>query len=322
MKMTENSVALPKAAVRRKKWEKRVKLYKSQKSLFAMILPWMIVTLIFSYVPLTGWIMAFQNFKPAKGYFGSKFVGLDQFTFLFNEAGFWRSFRNTLAMSTLNLIFGFVFAIGFALLLNEVRNRFFKRVVQTVSYLPHFLSWIIVCGLISNILSSSDGALNNLLMWLGVIDKPILWLGIQKYFWWIVAFSNVWKEMGWNSIIYLAAMSAIDTSLYEACEIDGGNRYRKMWHITLPGIRPTIIVLLIMNLGFILNAGFEVQYLFGRGLIMDVSETIDIFVLKYGITLGNYSLATAAGIFKSVISIIMIVTTNYLSGKIEDEKLF
>ncbi len=320
--MTENSVALPKAVVRRKKWERKIKLYKSQKSLFAMILPWMIMTFIFSYLPLTGWIMAFQNFKPAKGYWGSKFVGFDQFAFLFREAGFWRAFRNTLAMSTLNLIFGFVFAIGFALLLNEIRNRFFKRVVQTVSYLPHFLSWIIVCGLISNILSSSDGTLNNLLMWLGVIDKPILWLGIPKYFWWIVAFSNVWKEMGWNSIIYLAAMSAVDTSLYEACEIDGGSRYRKMWHITLPGIRPTIIVLLIMNLGFILNAGFEVQYLFGRGLIMDVSETIDIFVLKYGITLGNYSLATAAGIFKSVISIFMIVTTNYLSGKIEDEKLF
>lgn len=287
-----------------------------------MIIPWMIFTFIFSYLPLTGWIMAFENFKPGKGYWGSTFVGFDQFAFLFKEAGFWRALRNTLAMSTLNLIFGFVFAIGFALLLNEVKKTSFKRIVQTVSYLPHFLSWIIVCGLIANILSTSDGALNNLLMWMGVLDKPVLWLGEQKYFWWIVAFANVWKEMGWNSIIYLAAMSAIDTSLYEACEIDGGSRYRKMWHITLPGIRPTILVLLIMNLGWILNAGFEVQYLFGRGLIMDVSETIDIFVLKYGMTLGNYSLATAAGIFKSVISILMIVCTNYLSGKIEDEKLF
>jgi putative aldouronate transport system permease protein len=142
-----------------------------------------------------------------------------------------------------------------------------------------------------------------------------LWLGEPKFFWWITAFSNVWKEMGWNSIIFLAAMSAIDTELYEACEIDGGNRYRKMWHITLPGIRSTIIVLLIMNAGWILNAGFEVQYLFGRGLVMDVSETIELYVLKYGITNGNYSLATAAGIFKSVVSIIMIAGTSLLAKK-------
>lgn len=317
--MTVLNPALPQTPKRRRS---TLKKYWAQKSLFFMILPWMIFTFIFSYLPLTGWVMAFENFRPGKGYWGSPFVGFDQFAFLFKEQGFWRSLRNTVAMSSMNLIFGFIFAIVFALLLNEIRNTYFKRVVQTISYLPHFLSWIIVCGLISSILSTSDGAFNNLLMWLGIIDKPILWLGEPKYFWWIVAFANVWKETGWNSIIYLAAMSSIDSTLYEACEIDGGSRYRKMWHITLPGIRQTILVLLIMNLGWILNAGFEVQYLFGRGLVMDVSETIDIFVLKYGITLGNYSLATAAGIFKSVISIIMIVSTNYLSGKIEDERLF
>ena len=265
--------------------------------------------------------MAFQNYRPAKGYLNSPFVGLDQFKFLFTDKIFWQDLRNTLAMSTMNLIFGFIFAIGFALLLNEIRNVGFKRITQTISYLPHFLSWIIVCSLISNILSTYDGILNNLLMWLGLIDKPILWLGEPKYFWWIVAFSHVWKEMGWNSIIYIAAMAGIDPQLYEACEIDGGNRYRKMWHITLPGIRPTIVVLLIMNIGWILNAGFEVQYLFGRGLVMDVSETIDIFVLKYGITNGNYSLATAAGIFKSLISIILISIANYISGKLGEESI-
>jgi len=282
----------------------------------------MIITFIFSYYPLAGWIMAFQNFKPAKGYWHSKFVGFDQFTFLFKDPVFWNDFRNTLGMSVLNITFGFVFAIGFALLLNEIRSIGFKRVIQTASYLPHFLSWVIVCSLISNILSTSDGTLNNLLMSLGLVDKPVLWLGEQKYFWWIVAFSNVWKEVGWNSIIYIAAMSTIDPALYESCEIDGGNRYKRMWHITLPGIRQTIVVLLIMNVGWILNAGFEVQYLFGRGLVVDVSETIDIFVLKYGITLGNYSLATAAGIFKSVISIVLIAGTNYLSGKLDEESVF
>jgi len=320
--MEQKNLALQNQAVRLNQRKSRLKEYRAQISLFVMVIPCMIITFIFAYYPLSGWIMAFQNFRPAKGYLHSKFVGFDQFTFLFKDHVFWNDFRNTLGMSVLNLIFGFVFAIGFALLLNEIRKLGFKRLVQTASYLPHFLSWVIVCALISNILSTYDGTLNNLLMSLGLIDKPILWLGEQKYFWWIVSFSHVWKEVGWNSIIYIAAMSAIDTELYEACEIDGGNRYRKMWHVTLPGIRPTIIVLLIMNLGWLLNAGFEVQYLFGRGLVMDVSETIDIFVLKYGITNGNYSLATAAGIFKSVISIALVSITNYISGKVSEESVF
>ena len=317
--MVEMSLVSQDKLRKRQQREMKIKQYKAQKALFAMAIPCMIFTFIFSYWPLSGWIMAFQNFRPAKGYWRSTFVGLDQFTFLFKEEGFWRAFRNTLAMSVINLVFGFVFAIAFALLLNEIRRMGFKRITQTVSYLPHFLSWIIVCSLISNILSTNDGALNNVLMALGLIDKPVLWLGEQKYFWLMVGFANVWKDMGWNSIIYLAAMSAIDTEMYEACDIDGGNRYRKMWHITLPGIRQTIVVLLIMNLGWLLNAGFEIQYLLGRGLVMDVSETIDIFVLKYGISNGNYSLATAAGIFKSVISIALVASTNWLAGKVDED---
>lgn len=295
---------------------------KAQKSLFFMIIPCMVYTFIFSYWPLSGWIMAFQNFKPSKGYSGSPFVGFQQFGILFGEKEFWLSLRNTLAMSSMNLVFGFIFSIGFALLLNEIRMTKFKKLTQTISYLPHFLSWVIVCSLISNILSTSDGTLNNLLMGLGIIDKPILWLGEQKYFWWIVAFSNVWKEMGWNSIIYIAAMAGIDSSLYEAAEIDGANRYAKMWHVTLPGIRSTIVVIMIMNLGWILNAGFEVQYLLGRGLVQDVAQTLDIYVLKYGINSGNYSLATAAGIFKSVVSIILVAGTSYLASKFGEEGLF
>lgn len=303
------------------RYKKSFQKLKAQKALLFMIIPCMIFTFIFSYWPLRGWIMAFQNFRPAKGYSGSDFVGLKQFKFLFNEPDFWLSFRNTLGMSVLSLVFGFITAILFALLLNEIRLLGFKKLTQTISYLPHFLSWVIVCSLISNILSSSDGMLNNMLMGLGVIDKPILWLGVKKYFWWIVAFSNVWKEMGWNSIIYIAAMSGIDSALYEAAEIDGANRYRRMWHVTLPGIRSTIIVIMIMNLGWILNSGFEVQYLLGRGLVQDVAQTLDIFVLKYGISNGNYSLATAAGIFKSVISIALVMSANYLAGKFGEDNL-
>lgn len=298
-----------------------LKRLSAQKMLFIMIIPCMIITFLFCYYPLSGWIMAFQQYKPAKGYAGSPFVGFDQFKFLFSDVEFWRAMRNTLAMSVMNLVFGFIFAIAFALLLNEIKISKVKRVVQSVSYLPHFLSWVIVCSLISNILSSSDGALNNVLMALGIIDSPVLWLGKEEYFWWVVAFANVWKEMGWNSIIYIAAISGIDPSLYEAAEIDGANRYRKMWHVTLPGIKSTIIVILIMNLGWILNAGFEVQYLLGGGLLADVSQTIDIFVLKYGINIGNYSLATAAGIFKSVISVALVFGTNFIAKKLGEDSL-
>lgn len=292
----------------------------AQKMLYIMIIPCMIYAFIFCYWPLRGWIMAFQNFRPTKGYLGSKFVGLDQFQFLFSDAEFWLSVRNTLAMSLLVLVLGNLFAIGFALLLNEVRVDRFKKFTQTISYLPHFLSWVIVCSLVSNILSSS-GTVNNILMSLGVIDQPVLWLGEQKYFWGVVTVANIWKETGWNSIIFIAAMAGIDTSLYEVADLDGANRYRKMWHVTLPGIRSTIMVLVIMNLGWILNGSFEIQYLLGDGMLQDVSQTIDIFVLKYGISIGNYSLATAAGIFKTVISLVLVFGTNWIANRVGEDNL-
>jgi putative aldouronate transport system permease protein len=319
--MSNGNIVLKAKTASPLKRENKWKEYKTQRDLFIMIIPCMILTFIFSYWPLTGWIMAFQNFRPAKGYFGSPFVGFDQFKFLLEAPEFWRAFRNTVCMSVLNLTFGTIFAIGFALLLNEIRLNGFKRVVQTISYLPHFLSWVIVCSLIANMLAS-DGMLNNLLIALGLIDKPVLWLGTPQYFWWVNTFSTVWKETGWNSIIYIAAMTSIDPELYESCEMDGGSRYTKMWHITLPGIRNTIMVLLVMNIGWLLNSSFEVPYLLGnRGLVLDVSQTIDIYVLKYGINLGNYSLATAAGIFKSVISIALVAGANYMSSKINEETL-
>lgn len=321
MEMSDNNPVLRKKTINVQKRGDNWKKFVAQKDLFIMVVPCMIMTFIFCYWPLKGWIMAFENYKPFKGYLGSTFVGLDQFKFLFQDMNFWNAFRNTIAMSVLGLIFGFVFAIGFALLLNEITNIAFKRVVQTISYLPHFLSWVIVCSLISRILSTSDGTLNNILMAIGIIHKPILWLGEPKYFWWVNTFSNVWKEMGWNSIIYLAAMTSIDPALYESCEIDGGNRFTKMWHITLPGIRNTILILLVMNIGWVLN-GFDFQYLLGnKGLVQDVSQTIDVYAIKYGISLGNYSLATAAGIFKSVISVVLVAGASYLSGKFDENAL-
>ena len=178
-----------------------------------------------------------------------------------------------------------------------------------------------MCSLISKMLSTNDGAVNNVLMKLGLIKEPLLCLDDQKYFWWITTFANIWKETGWNSIIYIAAIAGIDQSLYEAAELDGAGRFRKMWHVTLPGIKSTIIVLLIMNLGWVMNASFEVPYILGSGLLQDVSQTIDIFVLKYGMNIGNYSLATAAGIFKSVISLFLVFSTNAIANKMGESSL-
>ncbi len=299
-------------------WERML----NQKELILMSIPFVAYALVFYYLPLAGWVMAFQNFKPAKGLLDQKWVGFKHFIFLFSDKTFLTVIRNTLAMSIINLALGFAFSIGFALLLNEVRQLKIKKLIQTVSYLPHFLSWIIVTGIVLDALSTETGIINQLLMYFNIIQSPINFLADPKYFWGIVGFSNVWKGTGWGSIIYLAAITAISPDLYEAASIDGANRLQKIWHITLPGIKPTIFILLIINMGNVLNAGFEVQYLLGNGLVQRVSQTIDIFVLKYGIGLTNYSLATAAGIFRSVISIILIVIANYAAKAAGEERLF
>lgn len=298
------------------------KQLKNQKTLILLSIPFAIYAIIFCYVPLVGWLMAFQNYKPKTGLLHSKFVGLQKFKMLFSDDTFLKVIRNTLAMGVINLVLGTVCAILFAILLSEVHGKYTKRVVQTVSYLPHFLSWVIVTGIVFDVLSMENGILNQLLVTLHIIKQPINWLAYPKYFWWIVGFANIWKETGWNSIIYLAAITSINSDLYEAASIDGAGRLSKIWHITLPGLKPTIFILLIMNIGNVLNAGFEVQYLLGNGLVQSVSQTIDIYVLKYGISQGDYSIGTAAGIFKSLVSIILIVIANKSAKLMGEEHLF
>lgn len=277
--------------------------------------------LIFCYFPLVGWLMAFQNYKPKDGLLHSTFIGLDKFKQLFSDVAFLKVIRNTLAMGVINLIATFIAAIVFAILLNEIKSKFGKKSVQTISYLPHFLSWIIVTGILHDALSSS-GIVNELLLKFHILDQPLNFFAHPQYFWGIVAFANVWKETGWNAIIYLSAITAIDPSLYEAASIDGAGRWAKIKYVTLPGIRPTIMILLLMNVGNVLNAGFEIQYLLGNGLVQSVSQTIDIYVLKWGISQGDYALGTAAGIFKSLVSIILIVIANQIAKHNGDERLF
>jgi len=294
----------------------------------------MLYRLLFSYVPLLGWVIAFQDFKPRFGltifeqFTNSDWIGLDHFralldfTSLFGER-FLRAVYNTFGQSLLTMALGFVCAIGLSLLLNEIRQRGIKRVVQNILYLPHFLSWVIVASLASAALSlpTSGGFINEVLVWTGIIKEPIIWLGDPKYFWGVVAGTHLWKNLGWNTIIYLAAITAIDPSLYEAASIDGANRYRKMWHITLAGIRPTIVILLIMNAGWLLTSGFEIQYFLGSGTTVSRAENIDIFILTYGIRMNQFGLATAAGILRTVVSIAMLSFVNFIAGKLGEDKL-
>lgn len=314
---------MARAQVSNVKKDKRItwKEIKRQKTLLIISFFVVVYGFIFYYLPLTGWVMAFQNYKPKNGLLGSEFIGLDKFKFLFSDATFIKVIRNTFCMGALNLLTTTVMAILFAILLNEIRNSVVKKTIQTVSYLPHFLSWIIVTGILHDALSST-GIINDLLMRAGFINQAINFFAHTKYFWPIVAFANCWKETGWNAIIYLAAITSIDPCLYEAASIDGAGRLAKIRYITLPGIKPTIIILLLMNMGNVLNAGFEVQYLLGNGLVQSVSQTIDIYVLKWGISQNDYSLGTAAGIFKSAVSIALILLSNAWAKRAGEERLF
>lgn len=299
----------------------KIKLLGKQKMLILMSLPFVLYIILFRYIPLWGWTMAFQDYKPYKSFTQQDWVGLKWFIQLFTEKEFLLSLRNTVGMSLISTALGYITAILIAVFLNEVRIIGIKRFVQTVSYLPHFLSWVIVTGLVANVLSVEDGILNDILLGLHIVKSPIQWLAVQKYFWHIIGWTYVWKEVGWNTIVYLGAMTAIDPCLYEAAQIDGCGRLRKIWHITLPGIKPTIIIMMIMSAGHILDANFEMPYLLQNGMIQDVAETIDIYVLKYGFKLSRYGLATAAGIFKNAVNILLLVIANGIAKRSGEERL-
>jgi len=286
------------------------KTFVQQKYLYMMSIPFVILVLIFNYFPLWGWTMAFQNYKPARSFFEQEWVGFEHFIQLFSDERFYLVLRNTLGMSLLGLTVGFVMPIIFAVLINEVRINFLKRTVQTITYLPHFVSWVVVAGIVTKMLSIDGGVINELLVNWGLVDKPVQFMAKGEYFWGIVVAADIWKEMGWNAIIFLAAIAGIDPQLYEAAKVDGAGRLRRIWHVTLPGIRPTILVLLILNIGHLTTIGFEKQLLLGNPLVVDYAEVLDLYALNYGIGLGRFSYGTAIGIFNSVVSIILLFIAN------------
>ncbi|HBL37099.1 MAG TPA: protein lplB [Firmicutes bacterium] len=294
---------------------------KKQKVLLFMSIPFIIHIIVFKYIPIWGWTLAFQNYWPGKGFLQQVWVGLDNFRWLFNDPVFYQVLRNTLAMSIIQLVFGMLSSITLALIINEVRIVIFKKTAQTISYLPHFISWVVAANLVRDLLSTDGGIVNEVLMKLKLIEEPIMFLGIPKLFWWIIGASYVWKEVGWGAIIYLAAIASIDPNLYEAATIDGAGRLRRIWHITLPSIQPIIVILLIMNMGYLLSSGFEQQYLLQNGRVIDYARVFTIYELDYGIKMMRYSFATAVGIFRSVVSLVLVFAANYLAKRLGQERL-
>lgn len=314
------------AAVKSRERKALLKTVWSQRQLHQMMLPGLLFLLIFSYFPMYGVVMAFQNYELGDVIGMSRWAGFKHFADFFRTRDVLKILRNTLSMSLLRLAFGFPAPILLALLLNECTCRWFKRSLQTISYLPHFISWVVVTQIVMQTLSPDGGMLNEILLAMGVIDTPIMFMALPSAFWMIVVLSDVWKNVGWNSIIYLSAMSSIDPQLYEAADMDGAGRLQKARFITLPGIAPTVVILLILQISKLMNAGFEEIMLFTNDMkntmVKDVAEVIGTYVLRYGIRNMRYSYAVAVGLFQSVVSIVLLLIANTISRKVSESSLF
>lgn len=298
-----------------------IKSFRTQKQMWIICAGALLWVLIFCYIPMMGNIIAFFDYIPGRSLFECDFIGFKNWIDFFSLPDMWRVFRNTLVISGLSMTIGFVMPIIFALLLNEIHHTLFKKVIQTISYLPYFISWVVVASILFTLLGT-EGNINSLLMHFGWIQKPISFLNEKNYFWGILTSANIWKDLGWSAIIYISAIAGVDQELYQAGAVDGLGRFGKVWHITLPGIAPTIILLFIMNIGNILNAGFEQQLLIGNPLTKEVYENIDTYVYRYGVQIGRYSFATAVGLMKSVIGFALVMIANKISAKLTDMRLF
>jgi putative aldouronate transport system permease protein len=288
--------------------------------LYIMLIPAVVVVLIFSYGPMVGIVMAFQRVLPGRGIFGSPWVGFDNFTFVLGMPNFFQVVWNTIFISGLKGIMGVFVPVTVALMLNNVTSHLFKRSVQTIVYLPHFLSWIILAGIFVDILSPSEGVVNNLLKTVGM--QPIFFLGDDKIFPFTMVATDIWKSFGFGTIIYLAALTDIDPTLYEAAVVDGASRWQQTWHITLPGIAGTIIMLTTLSLGNILNAGFDQIFNLYSPLVYRTGDIIDTLVYRTGIMNYQYGVATAVGLFKSVVSLLLIGIAYKLAAKFADYRIF
>jgi len=291
------------------------------RSLYIMLIPVVLYFILFQYKPMYGAVIAFKDFNPFVGVWDSKWVGFKHFISFFESYYFWRLLRNTVLLSVLNLVFAFPAAIILALLLNEVKNQIFKRVVQSISYLPHFISLVVVCGMIIDFLQP-DGIINRMITAIGLVEEPISFLILPEWFRTIFVASGIWQGVGWSSIIFLAALSGINPSLYEAAVVDGAGRWKQMLNITLPGIMPTIVILLIINIGNFMVVGYDKIILLYNPATYETADVIGSFVYRRGVLEANYSFTAAVGLFNSVINFIMLILVNQVAKKKAETSLW
>lgn len=288
--------------------------------LHILIIPGVILVFIFHYIPMFGIMMAFQKFVPAKGFWNSDWVGLDNFRYIFNMPNIWNVMWNTVYIAVMKIAANLVVPIVFALLLNEVRKNSFKRTIQTIIYFPHFLSWVILGGVLIDVLSPTSGIINQFLGIFGI--DPIYFLGNAKWFPYTLVITNTWKEFGYNTIVYLAALTAIDPTLYEAAVVDGAGRWKQTWHITLPGILPIVTLMTVLSLGNVLNAGFDQVFNLYSPSVYSAGDVIDTMVYRIGMVEAQFSVSAAIGLFKSVISFVLVVISNKLANKYAGYRVF
>jgi len=319
--MSKPSAAQPKAKADRLSkpgsWRRD---FVKNKSLYILAIPLIAYFLIFNYGPMFGLVMAFQDFKPARGIFGSDFVGLKNFIDFFTSPNFVTVLRNTFVISALGLFIGFPLSIGFALLINEIHIKWFKKTVQTISYMPYFVSTIVLCGLIIEF-CSSRGLITNLLVDMGVLERQNL-LQNPDYFWAINLISDEWQGLGYGSIVFIAAITNVSGELHEAAAIDGANRLQRVWHITLPGIKPMVVTMLILKCGTLLTVGFDKILNLYNSSIYSTADVISTYVQRVGLNGGQYGYATAVGLFNSVVNLILLLLANYVSSKYAEQSLF
>ncbi|OMF16072.1 sugar ABC transporter permease [Paenibacillus sp. FSL H7-0331] len=320
--METQSSAMQSSITREKKKVRRplVSDIRRDKYLYMLILPGVIFFIIFKYFPMWGIVIAFQEYSPYAGVWNSDWVGLEHFIRFFSNPDFILLFRNTMVISFLNLVFFFPLPIVLSLLLNEVNNKFFKSVIQSIVYLPHFLSWVIIVGISFLLLSQSSGIVNMMMSSIGLPKYDFL--TNTDTFWGMLVLQNIWKETGWGTIIILAAITAVDPQLYEAAKIDGANRWLQAWHVTLPGIRSVVLVLLILRLGHIMDVGFEQVFLMSNGAVAQYADVFETYVYRNGIQSGQFSYSTAVGLFKSLVGLVLVIVANRLAKKIGEDGVY
>lgn len=293
---------------------------KRQSSLHLMLIPSIIVLLIYSYYPMAGIVIAFQKFIPIKGIFGSDWIGLGNFRYILQMPDIWQVLYNTVYIASMKILLGLIVPIIIAILLNELKNMFIKRGVQTLIYLPHFLSWVILGGIMVDILSPSEGIVNQVLQAAGM--DTIFFLGSNKWFPFALIVSDVWKEFGFSTIVFLAAITGINPSLYEAAVVDGASHIRQVWHVTLPGMVPIIVLMATLSLGNVLNAGFDQVFNLYSPSVYQSGDILDTLIYRMGLLDAQFGVATAIGLFKSLVSFILIALSYFLAYRLVNYRIF